>query len=170
MNSALTHLATPLTYLVALLIVGGLLFLLASFTFGRGERLTPMPPDVSPVTLPAARPATGRDLRRLRMSVTLRGYRMSEVDWILDQLADQIDERDRELARLRDQAEGPGPADPVDLGEPADRPDDAAGDADPAGRTGGVERGQDNADHGGETTGDPNELADLAAGDEGRHG
>lgn len=134
MSSALTHLAGPLTYLVGLIIVAGLLFLLASFAFGRGERLAPMHPDVSPVVLPAARPASGRDVRQLRMSVVVRGYRMSEVDWILDQLAEQIDERDRELDRLRglidhpDGAGQPEAADPADPAEPAgaDEPADGA--------------------------------------------
>ncbi|HEY9474033.1 MAG TPA: DivIVA domain-containing protein [Mycobacteriales bacterium] len=110
MGTALMHHATPLVYLFGLLIVGGLLFLLASFVFGRGERLAPMPPDLSPVVLPSVRPVSGRDLRRLRISVVLRGYRMGEVDWILDQVAAQLDERDRELARLRAELGEPDPA------------------------------------------------------------
>jgi hypothetical protein len=35
------------------------------------------------------------------MTVTLRGYRMSEVDWLLEQFARTLDERDAELAELR---------------------------------------------------------------------
>jgi DivIVA domain-containing protein len=137
-SSALTHLAGPLTYLIGLIVVAGLLFLLASFVFGRGERMAPMHPDVSPVVLPAARPASGRDVRRLRMSVVVRGYRMSEVDWILDQLAEQIDERDRELDRLRglvDRRDGVGQpeADSPDSTADPDSSADAAGAADPAG-------------------------------------
>lgn len=97
---------TLFLYFLALLLVGALLFLLASFAFGRGEEMAPMPPDVSPVVLPASRWASGRDLRRLRLSVVLRGYRMSEVDWVLDRLAREIDERDREISRLRREYEG----------------------------------------------------------------
>lgn len=148
MVTALTHVVTPLTYLLALLVVGGLLFLLASFTFGRGEQLAPMPADTSPVVLPANRPVTSRDVHRLRLSVVLRGYRMSEVDWVLDQLATQLDERDRELAELRAAAAGRSgsPGSPGDGGadrstagtdRPAtpDRPDqpDSAARADDAG-------------------------------------
>ena len=33
--------------------------------------------------------------------MVLRGYRMDEVDWVLDRLAEQVDSRDREIARLR---------------------------------------------------------------------
>jgi DivIVA domain-containing protein len=91
---------TFLTYLLGLLVVGGVLFLLASFAFGRGEELAPMPPDGTPVELPDGR-FGGAAVRRLRMSVVLRGYRMDEVDWVLDVLADQLDTRDAEIARLR---------------------------------------------------------------------
>jgi hypothetical protein len=35
--------------------------------------------------------------------VTLRGYRMTEVDWLLEQFARTLDERDAELAALRAQ-------------------------------------------------------------------
>ena len=43
----------------------------------------------------------GDDLRALKLSVALRGYRMDEVDWLLDRLSEQVDTRDREIARLR---------------------------------------------------------------------
>ena len=131
-------LATPLAYLLGLLVVGSLLFLLSSFLFGRGEHLAPMPPDVSPVVLPSARRVSGRDLRRVRVSVVLRGYRMTEVDWILDQVADQLDERDRELDRLRarlgeSDAAGPDPDPAVDhpgpVGDPAMVPEPERGAA-----------------------------------------
>ena len=38
-------------------------------------------------------PLGGDDLRRVRFSLALRGYRMSEVDTLLTRLADQLDER-----------------------------------------------------------------------------
>ncbi len=92
---------TLLTYVFGLLLVGGLLFLAASFAFGRGEEMAPALPEGTPVELPDDRPAAGADLRALRLSVVLRGYRMDEVDWVLDRLAEQVDSRDREIARLR---------------------------------------------------------------------
>ena len=115
---------TFLTYLFGLVVVCGVLFLLASFAFGRGEELAPMPPDGTPVELPDDRPVQGEDVRVLRLPVVLRGYRMAEVDWVLDQLARQLDDRDREIARLRD-GDGPEPA-PVGPGPDADRPEPAA--------------------------------------------
>jgi DivIVA domain-containing protein len=92
---------TLLIYVFALLVVGGLLFLAASFAFGRDEEMAPALPEGTPVELPDDRLATGTDLRALRLAVVLRGYRMEEVDWVLDRLAEQVDSRDREIARLR---------------------------------------------------------------------
>jgi DivIVA domain-containing protein len=91
-------------FVVGILVVAALLFLGASLLMGRGETRPPADLDRSPVELPVARPVTGDDVRALRMTVTLRGYRMSEVDWLLDQFARTLDERDAELATLRGQA------------------------------------------------------------------
>ena len=90
-----------LGYILALLVVGGVLFLAASFAFGRGEEMAPVLPQGTPVELPDDRLARGDDLRALKLSVALRGYRMDEVDWLLDRLSEQVDSRDREIARLR---------------------------------------------------------------------
>ena len=87
-------------FLVGVLVVGALLFLGASLLMGRGETQPPADLDRSPVELPVARPVTGDDVRALRMTVTVRGYRMTEVDWLLDQFARTLDERDAEIAAL----------------------------------------------------------------------
>ena len=52
----------------------------------------------------------GDDVRALRISPAFRGYRMTEVDWLIDQFAQILDERDAELAALR------GPAHPPETG------------------------------------------------------
>ena len=88
-------------FVVVVLLVGGALFLVASLVLGRGETQPPAEPDRSPVELPVDRAVTGEDVRALRMTVTARGYRMAEVDWLLDQLARTLDERDAEIAGLR---------------------------------------------------------------------
>ncbi|HEX2075454.1 MAG TPA: DivIVA domain-containing protein [Geodermatophilus sp.] len=88
-------------FVVAVLVVGALLFLGASLLLGRGETQPPADPDRSPVELPDDRPVTGDDVRALRLSVAVRGYRMTEVDWLLDQLAQALEERDEQIAALR---------------------------------------------------------------------
>lgn len=90
-----------LLFVVGVLVVGGLLFLGASLLLGRGETQPPADLDRSPVELPAGRPVTSDDVRALRISVVLRGYRMTEVDWLLEQFALALDERDAEIAELR---------------------------------------------------------------------
>jgi DivIVA domain-containing protein len=88
-------------FVVTVLVVGALVFLGGSLLLGRGETQPPADPDRSPVELPEDRPVTADDVRRLRISVTVRGYRMTEVDWLLEQLAQALEERDGELAALR---------------------------------------------------------------------
>jgi DivIVA domain-containing protein len=90
-----------LVFVLGLVVVGGLLFLGASLLLGRGESQPPAVPGRSPVELPDDRPVVADDLRALRISVAFRGYRMTEVDWLLDQLGQVLDERDTELAQLR---------------------------------------------------------------------
>ena len=113
---------------VGVLVVAALLFLGASLLMGRGETQPPAELDRSPVELPDDRPVTGDDVRDLRISVAARGYRMTEVDWLLEQFADALDERDAEIASLRARlAEQQEPAAAADPGDGADdRTDDEA--------------------------------------------
>ena len=60
-------------------------------------------PRLPPVLLPDHPGAA--DIANLRFSVALRGYRMDEVDEVLEKLAAALLERDAALARLRE-AEG----------------------------------------------------------------
>ncbi|MBP2413551.1 DivIVA domain-containing protein [Arthrobacter stackebrandtii] len=55
-----------------------------------------------PVLLPAA-PAPA-DVDRLRFSLGLRGYRMDQVDEVLDRLRDELALKDAEIARLESAA------------------------------------------------------------------
>lgn len=118
---------TFVAFFLALVVIAGVLFLIASFAFGRGEEMAPAPPDSTPVELPDDRPVAGEDVRALRLSVVARGYRMGEVDWVLEQLAVSLEERDRELAELRSTA----PATPV--GPAAEEPFSTAAPAETAG-------------------------------------
>ena len=114
-------------FVVGVLVVGGLLFLGASLLLGRAETQPPAALDRSPVELPDDRPVTADDVRALRISVAFRGYRMTEVDWLLDQFALVLEERDAEIAALTARvAAHPAVAEPEkdDDAAPAAAPDD----------------------------------------------
>ncbi len=70
---------------------------------GRGDGLALADPDRPDVGLPADRPAVREDVDRVRFSVGLRGYRMDEVDDVLDRLAGDLALRDAMIAYLEDQ-------------------------------------------------------------------
>lgn len=94
---------TALIYLIVVTAVAAALFGIAAAVFGRGEELAPLPPGTTPTRLPADE-VGGRDVRELRFPQAVRGYRMAEVDWVLDRLAEELDrtgaERDGLLARV----------------------------------------------------------------------
>ena len=68
--------------------------------------------NLPPVLLPAE--AAPDDIDRIRFSLGLRGYRMDQVDQVLDELRDQLAAKQEEVERLRAQllleAEGSEPA------------------------------------------------------------
>ena len=122
---------TFLAVVVGVVVVSGLLFLGASVLLGRGETQPPAELDRSPVELPEDRPVTADDVRALRISVAFRGYRMTEVDWLLDQFAQTLDDRDEQIAALRAQLrDREAPADgTADAHETAQETGREAGDA-----------------------------------------
>ena len=67
---------------------------------GNGGALPDAEPDRLDDPLPAQRPVRRADLEALRIAVTLRGYRMSDVDDVLDRLGAELDERDTRIAEL----------------------------------------------------------------------
>lgn len=95
--------ATALIYLFVVLAVAAAFFGIAALVFGRGEELPPLAPDATPTRLPTGE-IDGEHVRELRFPQALRGYRMTEVDWVLDRLADELDrvgaERDELLGRI----------------------------------------------------------------------
>ena len=89
-------------WLFAILVVlalGGIAVLAA----GRGAPLSEVYDDRPDAEVAAGelRPA---DLRRVRFSLALRGYRMSEVDALRDRLASQLEERADDPGRGEDSA------------------------------------------------------------------
>jgi DivIVA domain-containing protein len=119
-------------FVVGVLVVAALLFLGASLLLGRGETQPPAELDRSPVALPGDRPVTADDVRALQLSVSARGYRMTEVDWLLDQFALALDERDAEIAALRARLPvHPAPAPASEDGQDQAPDDDAPSDEEP---------------------------------------
>jgi DivIVA domain-containing protein len=66
---------------------------------GRGAPLAEVYDDRPDATVPAEGPVRSEDLRRVRFSLAFRGYRMSEVDTLLDRLATQLEETPEEGER-----------------------------------------------------------------------
>jgi DivIVA domain-containing protein len=79
-----------LLYLVVLILVATVLFGVGSVLFGRGERLPPLPRATTATVLPASG-VTGDDVDSVKFTQTLRGYKTSEVDWVLDRLGQELD-------------------------------------------------------------------------------
>ncbi|MEZ7240450.1 DivIVA domain-containing protein [Rhodococcus sp. GXMU-t2271] len=94
---------TVLLYLLVVVVVGAVLFLVASAVFGRGESLAPIPPGATATALPVT-DVTGADVRELRFQQVLRGYKTAEVDWALDRLAHEIDDLRARLTAYEDTA------------------------------------------------------------------
>ena len=73
--------------ILVVLALGGIALVAA----GRGAPLAEVYDDRPDATVPADGPVQPQDLRRVRFSLALRGYRMSEVDALLDRLATQLE-------------------------------------------------------------------------------
>lgn len=100
MSGSIDDVTLVLLYLVVLILVAVVLFGLASVLFGRGESLPPLPRATTATVLPASG-VTGGDVDAVKFTQTLRGYKTSEVDWVLDRLGQELDLLHGELAAVR---------------------------------------------------------------------
>ena len=87
-------------YLVVLILVAVVLFAVGSVLFGRGEVLPPIPRATTATALPASG-VSGVDVDAVKFTQTLRGYKTSEVDWVLDRLAQELDSLRGQLAAVQ---------------------------------------------------------------------
>jgi DivIVA domain-containing protein len=110
--------ALVLLYLVVLVLVAIVLFGAASLLFGRGEQLPPLPRGTTATVLPAYG-VTGADVDAVKFTQVLRGYKTSEVDWVLERLARELEVLRGELASVH--ASSDVGAEAVEAG--ADHPD-----------------------------------------------
>ncbi len=89
---------------------------------GRGRAMQPTFDDRPDVRVQADGPLTAQDLRGVRFTTAFRGYRMAEVDALLDRLAAEL-EPPVTAPRDRDEAPaGPPPAGGVPTGPPPTDP------------------------------------------------
>lgn len=93
-----------MTILLEILAVAAVVFVAASFVVGRFDGMAAAPPDVGDDNLPAGRLAS-HTVDRARFGLAFRGYRMAEVDGVLDRLRDELADRDTELDALRGSTE-----------------------------------------------------------------
>ena len=66
----------------------------AMFAAGRGAPMSRVYDDRPDALVPTDRAIGAEDLRRVRFSIAFRGYRMSEVDALLDRLAREREQED----------------------------------------------------------------------------
>ncbi len=88
--------------ILAVLALGGI----ALVASGYGTPMARVYDDRPDVTLPADRELTGDDLRRVRFGMVLRGYRMSEVDALLDRMASELEAREQPERHASDPVDG----------------------------------------------------------------
>ena len=91
-------------FAVLIVLAMGVVAMLAA---GRGEPMTPAYDDRPDAAVPADRAIGPDDLRKVRFSLALRGYRMSEVDALLTRLAAEMESRRHDVDV--DEGEGDAP-------------------------------------------------------------
>ena len=77
--------------ILIVLALGGIAMLAA----GKGTPMSEVYDDRPDLDLPATGPIRSGHLRRVRFSLAFRGYRMSEVDSLLDRLAGELESSER---------------------------------------------------------------------------
>ncbi|WP_343982655.1 DivIVA domain-containing protein, partial [Kribbella koreensis] len=82
--------------LIVVLLIGAV----AVVASGRWGAMAPAYDDRPDLTVPARQALTADDLETARFGVGLRGYRMDEVDTLLERVAREVAERDRRIADL----------------------------------------------------------------------
>lgn len=91
-------------YWLQLVVVVALLAAVGWLAIGGGGHMSEPEPDRPDLALPGEGLLAREDVDRVRFSVGARGYRMDEVDDVLDRLAQEIEMREQRIAELEGRA------------------------------------------------------------------
>ena len=83
-------------FAVLVVVVMGVVAVVAT---GRGGSMTESFDDRPDARVPTDGPLSAADLRRVRFTTALRGYRAAEVDALLDRLASELEARESAVPR-----------------------------------------------------------------------
>jgi len=89
-----------LSYALFVLVLVAVAFGVGALALGRAGGLEPVDGERPPLGLPEGRPLAPGDLKRLRLGVGVRGYRMDDVDTVLDRVAAELEARDARIREL----------------------------------------------------------------------
>jgi DivIVA domain-containing protein len=103
--------------IVALAVVAGVSLLLV----GEQGRMPDETPDREPADLPDGRWVARADLDRVRFALAFRGYRMDQVDAVLDRVASDVDALEQHVVALEEQLKSAG-IEPVAVVVPVAQP------------------------------------------------
>ena len=119
-------------YWLQLVVIVALLAAVGWLAIGGGGHMSEPVPDRPDLSLPDEGLLARDDVDRVRFSVGARGYRMDEVDDVLDRLADEIELREQRIAELEGRAPLPDASPALDSAEPHESENgvSATGDAD----------------------------------------
>jgi DivIVA domain-containing protein len=103
-------------YWLQLVVIVALLAAVGWLAIGGGGHMSEPEPDRPDLALPGDGLLAREDVDRVRFSVGARGYRMDEVDDVLDRLAHEIEVREERIAQLEGRAPKQDPSLDEDAG------------------------------------------------------
>ncbi|WP_235618682.1 DivIVA domain-containing protein [Embleya scabrispora] len=94
---------------IQLVVVIGVVLVIAAVVLGAGGSLPDAYREQPELRMPGDRPLTSADVDHIRFPVVFRGYRMSEVDLVLDRLTGELAARDARILELEYKLAGTTP-------------------------------------------------------------